>query len=193
MLGCYPESLWRVPQPACQGRLAGIGRCQWSAVARGRRRYTSPCCWGYSWPCPPPSRWPASAGGSHSPVAHGDGGGKGVQPQLKVAGGMGRPLIFACNVAVVTDSVALERFVTYVARLSGAEGTPVPPASSSEPGDQLARPCSGRGAGDWGPWSRCSGICQPFQSAAGWSLAVFGLFADVVNNHPLIPPKDVDA
>ena len=59
------------PQTACQGRLAGIGRCQWSAVARGRRRYTTPCCWGYSWPCPPTSRWPASAGGSHSPVGCG--------------------------------------------------------------------------------------------------------------------------
>ena len=55
------------------------------------------------------------------------GGGFGVQPQFGVAGGMGCPSIFACNVAVVTDGVALERFVTYVARLSGAEGTPVPP------------------------------------------------------------------
>ena len=56
---------------------------------------------------------------------HGDGGGKGVQPQLEVAGVTGCPSIFTCNVAVVTHGVALERFVTYVACLSGAEGTPV--------------------------------------------------------------------
>ena len=61
----------------------------------------------------------------------------GVQPQLEVAGGMGRPSIFACNVAVVTDGVALERFVTYVARLSGAEGTPV--GSSSGPSTLVVR------------------------------------------------------
>ena len=56
---------------------------------------------------------------------HGDGGGKRVQPQLEIAGVMGCPSIFTCNVAVVTHGVALERFVTYVARLSGADGTPV--------------------------------------------------------------------
>ena len=56
---------------------------------------------------------------------HGNGGGKGVQPQLEAAGVMGCPSIFTCYVAVVTHGVALERFVTYVARLSGAEGTPV--------------------------------------------------------------------
>ena len=42
-------------------------------------------------------------------IARRNGGGKGVQPQLEVAGGMGRPSIFTCNVAVVTHGVALER------------------------------------------------------------------------------------
>ena len=56
------------PQPACQERLASIGHCQWSAAVRGRKRCTSPYCWGNSSPCRAPSRWPASAGGSHSPA-----------------------------------------------------------------------------------------------------------------------------
>ena len=38
---------------------------------------------------------------------------------------MGCPSIFSCNVAMVTNGVTLKRFVTYVARLSGAEGMPV--------------------------------------------------------------------
>ena len=56
MDSCYLKSPRRVsPQPACQERLARIGHCQYSAVVRGRKRCTSPCCWGYSSPCPPPS------------------------------------------------------------------------------------------------------------------------------------------
>ena len=39
---------------------------------------------------------------------------------------MGRPSIFTCNVAVVTHGVALERFVTYVARLAARKARQSP-------------------------------------------------------------------
>ena len=87
-----------------------------------------------------------------------------VQPQLEVAGGMGRPSIFACNVAVVTDGVALEGFVTYVARLGGAEGMAVPPRHPQGLG--ISTPLISRSS-SCSDFKKCSAAFGPRYSTGG--------------------------
>ena len=51
--------------------------------------------------------------------------GLGVQPPFKVVAAVCCPSVSSCNMAVITHRVIHERFVTHVARISGAEGQPV--------------------------------------------------------------------
>ena len=75
------------PQPACRETQAGIGRYQWSAVARGRRRYTSPVVGDTAYPALHLQDGLHQQVGVIAPQVvehHRNGGGFGVQPQLEV-------------------------------------------------------------------------------------------------------------